>query len=187
MNLSNLLFLAEGDGAQNGWIMWVILGVMVVLMIVMTVIPRKKQQKETQNMMDSLKVGDKVMTIGRIVGEIIEINNQLNTVTIKSGVGDTASTLVIDKLAIGMIINQPGPVSKTEEQKKEDEKEPAPVVEKTAKENKVADLLKQQKKENDGDAFDEIADKDAKVEAEEIKAEAVVEEAKVEEKEAENK
>ena len=187
MNFANIALLAEEAAPQQqpagmpSWVIWVILGVAFVLMIVMTIIPRRKQQKQTENMMNSLKVGDTVMTIGRIVGEIIAIDNAKNTVTIKSGVGDNASTLIIDKLAVGMVINPNQPVSQTKEQKKEDEKEEAPVIEKTAKENKVADLIKQQKK---GDAFEELNDKADSVE--EVKAEEVkTEEVKADEVKAE--
>ena len=33
----------------------------------------KKQEKETQNMRDSLEVGDEITTIGGIVGEIVKV------------------------------------------------------------------------------------------------------------------
>jgi preprotein translocase subunit YajC len=35
--------------------------------------PQKKQQKELQNFRDSLKKGDKVVTIGGIYGTVVEI------------------------------------------------------------------------------------------------------------------
>ena len=192
MNFANIALLAEEtapqqQGGMPSWVIWVILGVAFVLMIAMTIIPRRKQQKQTENMMSSLKVGDTVMTIGRIVGEIIAIDNAKNTVTIKSGVGDNASTLVIDKLAVGMVINPNMPVSQTKEEKKEEEKEKAPVIEKIAKENKIASVIKQQKK---GGAFEELDNNDEakaeevkpdEVKAEEVKTEEVVAEPVVEE------
>ena len=147
------------------WVMWVILAVAFVLMIAMTIIPRKKQQKQTQNMMDSLKKGDRVMTIGRIVGTIVAIDNSNNTVTIQSGEGDKASILVIDKLAIGMVINQNASAPVEAAPVKEEKKEEV-VVEKTAKESMVAETLKKHKK----DVKEEVAP------AEEITAEPVVEE-----------
>lgn len=155
--MNNLIFLAEEAQQQGGfpaWAMWVILGVAFVLMIAMTIIPRRKQQKQTQNMMDNLKVGDKVMTIGRIVGVITAIDNTTNTVTIQSGEGEHASILVIDKLAIGMVINPNAPQPK-QEVKQEEKKEEEVVIEKTAKENKVADMLKKHKKNAKEGAFDE--------------------------------
>lgn len=43
----------------------------------------KKQEKETQNMRDSLEVGDEITTIGGIVGEIVKVKEE--TVTIETG------------------------------------------------------------------------------------------------------
>ncbi len=43
----------------------------------------KKQEKETQNMRDSLEVGDEITTIGGIVGEIVKVKEE--TITIETG------------------------------------------------------------------------------------------------------
>ena len=173
--MNNLIFLAEeAQGGFFAWAMWVILGVAFVLMIAMTIIPRRKQQKQTQNMMDNLKVGDKVMTIGRIVGVITAIDNSTNTVTIQSGEGEHASILVIDKLAIGMVINPNAPQPK-QEVKQEEKKEEEVVIEKTAKENKVADMLKKHKKNAKEGAFDEAIEAETVATESEVATEEVSE------------
>lgn len=172
--MNNLIFLAEAQGGFPAWAMWVILGVAFVLMIAMTIIPRRKQQKQTQNMMDNLKVGDKVMTIGRIVGVITAIDNTTNTVTIQSGEGEHASILVIDKLAIGMVINPNAPQPK-QEVKQEEKKEEEVVIEKTAKENKVADMLKKHKKNAKEGAFDEAIEAETVATESEVATEEVSE------------
>ena len=38
--------------------------------------PQRKQQKELQNFRNSLKKGDKVVTVGGIYGEILEVNEK---------------------------------------------------------------------------------------------------------------
>jgi preprotein translocase subunit YajC len=38
--------------------------------------PQRKQQKELQAFRDSLKKGDKVVTVGGIYGEIVEVNEK---------------------------------------------------------------------------------------------------------------
>lgn len=173
--MNNLIFLAEeAQGGFPAWAMWVILGVAFVLMIAMTIIPRRKQQKQTQNMMDNLKVGDKVMTIGRIVGVITAIDNSTNTVTIQSGEGEHASILVIDKLAIGMVINSNASQPK-QEVKQEEKKEEEVVIEKTAKENKVADMLKKHKKNAKEGAFDEAIEAETVATESEVATEEVKE------------
>ena len=43
---------------------------------------QKKQQQERQNLLDAMKVGDSVVTIGGLHGVISEINNSDKTVTL---------------------------------------------------------------------------------------------------------
>ena len=43
---------------------------------------QKKQQQERQNLLDAMKVGDSVVTIGGLHGVISEINNNDKTVTL---------------------------------------------------------------------------------------------------------
>jgi len=59
-------------GAFQDYIMFIVLGAFFVLMIVMTIIPQRKQKKKMQEMMNSIQVGDKIMTIGGFVGVIVE-------------------------------------------------------------------------------------------------------------------
>lgn len=47
----------------------------VVLIYFMIIRPQKKRQTEAKNLLASLKVGDKVQTIGGFIGELLEIND----------------------------------------------------------------------------------------------------------------
>lgn len=58
-----------------------VLGLVVVFLLMYR--SNKKQEKETQNMRDSLEVGDEITTIGGIVGEIVKVKEE--TVTIETG------------------------------------------------------------------------------------------------------
>ena len=53
--------------------------VMLVLMLAvfyfMLIRPENKRKKQAQEMRDSLKKGDKITTIGGIVGTIVKVNN----------------------------------------------------------------------------------------------------------------
>ena len=64
--------------AANQWVSIAILAVFFVLMIVMTIIPQRKRKKEYQDLMSNLSVGDKVMTIGRLIGKIYAIDDTAN-------------------------------------------------------------------------------------------------------------
>ena len=76
MNFSYVLqSTAEGGGGST----WLMLGgflVIGVLMYFLMIRPQKKQEKETQNMRDSIQVGDEITTIGGIIGKIISIKDE---------------------------------------------------------------------------------------------------------------
>ena len=57
----------------GGMSMWLMLALIFVVMYFFMIRPQKKQQKELQNFRDSLKKGDKVVTIGGIYGTVCEV------------------------------------------------------------------------------------------------------------------
>ena len=69
-----ILQAAAPAGQQGGsWSMWIMLALIFVVMWFFMIRPQRKQQKELQNFRDSLKKGDKVVTIGGIYGTVAEI------------------------------------------------------------------------------------------------------------------
>ena len=66
---------------QYGMTILMVVGLVVVFYLMYR--SNKKQEKETQNMRDSLEVGDEITTIGGIIGEIVRIKEE--TVTIETG------------------------------------------------------------------------------------------------------
>ena len=77
MNMFTLLQAAAPAGQQGGgWSMWIMLALIFVVMWFFMIRPQKKQQKELQNFRDSLKKGDKVVTIGGIYGTVSEIKEE---------------------------------------------------------------------------------------------------------------
>lgn len=88
------------EGGSNNWIMIAILGVFFVIMIVMTVIPQRKQKKKMQDMMNSITVGDKIMTIGGFIGTVTEINTDNDRYTINVGTEENPVNVVIVKNAV---------------------------------------------------------------------------------------
>ena len=55
----------------------------LVGMYFLVIRPQKKQEKETNNMRNSLSVGDEITTIGGIIGKIVSIKEE--TVMIETG------------------------------------------------------------------------------------------------------
>ena len=96
---------------SNDWVTWVILGVLLVGMIAMSVIPQRKRRKEHEQMMNSLTVGTKIMTIGRLVGKIAQVNTD-NTLVINVGTDENPTLILIDRAAIGLVLeNVAAPVA----------------------------------------------------------------------------
>ena len=73
MNMMTILQAAPAAQAGSQWSMWIMLALIFVVMWFFMIRPLRKQQKELQNFRDSLKKGDKVVTIGGIYGTVCEI------------------------------------------------------------------------------------------------------------------
>ena len=73
MNMLTILQAAPAAGQGGGMSMWIMLALIFVVMWFFMIRPQRKQQKELQNFRDSLKKGDKVVTIGGIYGTVSEI------------------------------------------------------------------------------------------------------------------
>ena len=73
MNMMTILQAAPAAQGGSQWSMWIMLALIFVVMWFFMIRPQRKQQKELQNFRDSLKKGDKVVTIGGIYGTVCEI------------------------------------------------------------------------------------------------------------------
>ena len=73
MNMMTILQAAPAAQAGSQWSMWIMFALIFVVMWFFMIRPQRKQQKELQNFRDSLKKGDKVVTIGGIYGTVCEI------------------------------------------------------------------------------------------------------------------
>ena len=73
MNIMTILQAAPAAQAGSQWSMWIMLALIFVVMWFFMIRPQRKQQKELQSFRDSLKKGDKVVTIGGIYGTVTEI------------------------------------------------------------------------------------------------------------------
>lgn len=106
---------AETTNNANGWAVYVIGAVLILGFIGLFVwqsISNKKKQKEAQNMLDTIAIGDKVKTIGGVCGVLVEINNDENTITLETGTADRKSFVKFDRGAIYQVgkQNQSAPV-----------------------------------------------------------------------------
>ena len=134
MFLLNLLAEEENTGMDiTSIIIMAVLIVGIIGLFVWQTISGKKKQKEAQNMVNSLKVGDRVKTIGGICGFVAQINDAENTFVLETGLEENKSFIKFDKGAIYQTAPAQGNAvaSPVAEEKKEEKKE-----EKPAEENK---------------------------------------------------
>ena len=91
--------------AQQGGILGMVLPIALIFVIfyVFIIRPQNKKQKETQKMIDALKKGDKVITIGGIHGVISSVKDQ--TVIVK--VDDDAKIEFTRSAIASVIVDKP--------------------------------------------------------------------------------
>ena len=114
----------------------------------------KKKQKEAQDMVNSLKVGDRVKTIGGVCGFVVEINDGENTFVLETGTDANKSYVKFDKGAIyqtapAQSATTTAPVQETVKVEEKVEEE-APVVE--VKEEVVEEQAKKKTTKKKADA-----------------------------------
>ena len=68
-----LLQTAAPAAQGSGLSMWIMLALIFVVMWFFMIRPQRKQQKELDNFRNTLKNGDKVVTIGGIYGTVCEV------------------------------------------------------------------------------------------------------------------
>ena len=91
-----MLFSLLDGGAQNSanpnsWVSYVLIGVLVVILVASMILMNrrsKKREKEAQELIDAVKPGNKVTTIGGVVGIVVEVNPEDNTFVLETGSED---------------------------------------------------------------------------------------------------
>ena len=74
---------AAATGGGSSWFSLILIVLMFVVLYFFMIRPQKKQERETNEMRNNLKVGDEITTIGGIIGKIISIKDE--TVMIETG------------------------------------------------------------------------------------------------------
>lgn len=93
------------------YLSWIYLGAMVLLFYFVLIRPNKKRQKERVQMLNKVKKGDKVITIGGLHGTVLDVTDERVTLKVNDN-----SRLVFERSAINSITN----VEEKEEVQKEE-------------------------------------------------------------------
>jgi preprotein translocase subunit YajC len=66
------------DGQTSSWVgIAIYFGIFVLIFYLLIIAPRKKQEKKHNELMENLKRGEKVVTIGGIHGEVARIKDDI--------------------------------------------------------------------------------------------------------------
>lgn len=82
------MFSSLLDGNSNAWLSYVLIGVLVVVLVVSMILMNrksKKREQEAQALIDAVKPGNKVKTIGGICGIVVEVNPEEDTFVLETG------------------------------------------------------------------------------------------------------
>lgn len=158
--MANLLL--EASKASS----FVLLGLLVCMIVGMLIFPsigQKKRNQEYQTMLDNLKVGDKVQTIGGVVGRIAKISEKdgVKTMFLETGDKNNKMTIEFNVNAIAGIVVAPenketkAEVAVEEKEEKKEEKTEATAAEEKAEvssEEKQEELTTEAKPEKKPEA-----------------------------------
>ena len=92
-----------GNGGNTFPWFWVLMGVLLIFIIASNAMNNKKRraqieaEKEKRN---AIQPGFKVTTIGGILGEVVEVDDEANTFVLKTGSQENPCYLKFDKVAI---------------------------------------------------------------------------------------
>jgi preprotein translocase subunit YajC len=102
---------AAPKAGQSPVSMLVMMGVIFAIIYFLMIMPQRKKQKETQNMLSNMKKGDKIVTIGGLLGTVGNVKD--TTVMVK--ISDN-TVVEFRKSAIASVIND-DKTDKTETEK----------------------------------------------------------------------
>ncbi len=130
---------------MDGWVSWLFLGIIIAAIIALLVwsfLSNRKRRKNFEETVNAIKPGNKVKTIGGIIGEVVEVNEEEGTFVLRTGdANGNCSFMKFDKQAIYQTDAKPEPAPE------------APAAEKAsapAEEEKPADPFDGEKKEETG-------------------------------------
>lgn len=120
-NLALLMGAPAGGGSSTGSMTTSLVTFALVIGIFYFLIirPQNKKQKDTQSMINAMKKGDKVVTIGGIRGTVLSVKD--DTVIVKV---DDDTKLEMNKSAVSAVLNAEA-VKKVDKKDKKDQKEKA--------------------------------------------------------------
>ena len=70
----------DASGGIWGMVMWIV--ILFAMFYFLIIMPQRKKDRQYKDMMNQLKVGDKVVTVGGIIGKITTLKDQTVEITV---------------------------------------------------------------------------------------------------------
>ena len=103
--------VAEGATKPNPIAQFLPFVLMFVILYFLIIRPQRKRQKDQKILIDNLKINDEVMTNAGIIGKIVNIKKDKNTIVLR--VDDTTGTKIeFQRSAIAGIVSDEKPSTK---------------------------------------------------------------------------
>ena len=85
--LTNILLMTQpqGAGSGSGYSSLIFLALVMVIFYFFFIRPQTKKAKELRKYRESLKKGDKILTIGGLHGKIVEVQETTFTIEVEDG------------------------------------------------------------------------------------------------------
>jgi preprotein translocase subunit YajC len=102
--VENLFAMAGGQSSGQGgnaFLSFLPLLLIIVVMYLLILRPQARKQKERQRMLDAVKKGDEVVTVGGVHGKVVGTKNDDKILIVKV---DDSVKLDVDRSAISSII-----------------------------------------------------------------------------------
>lgn len=85
------------------WTPFLILGGFFAFMYMFIIRPQRQRQKQMQELMDSLAVGNKVITVGGLHGKVTSLDEKTVTLQVADG-----TVVVFDRESVGRRVEEDG-------------------------------------------------------------------------------
>ena len=81
----------------------VMLVILMVVMFAVMIIPQKKREKQKKQMLSSLQAGDKIRTIGGIIGKVAKVDDEKQEILIYTGIVGNPAERSMMRFALGAV------------------------------------------------------------------------------------
>lgn len=96
--MASIFFLQGGGG---GLIFLVQIVAIIAIFYFLLILPQRREQKRHREMVAALKPGDRVATLGGLVGEVVAVKEDV--VQLKTG----EARVVVERAKVGRLLNPP--------------------------------------------------------------------------------